>query len=130
MKIIDMMVYALPIIGRWSVAHQKLLGDKVAEVMEEMLLLANEVQFSPSKKTALKKLDILNKGLQDLVTTAYMLKYLKGPKTKNEWTRRSVEIGAMIGGYNKWLYGDEPEKPEGKMPTKRNGVHGRRNYHQ
>jgi len=126
MKIIDMLEYALPLIERWSVPHQKMLGNKVAETMEEMLLLATEVQFSPSKKTALKKLDMLNHGLQDLILTAYKLKYLKGISSKNEWTKRSEEIGAMIGGYNRWLYGSSAEHPAGKMPSSRNGTHGRR----
>jgi hypothetical protein len=125
MKIIDMLEYALPLIERWSVAHQKLLGDKIALTMEEMLMLANEVQFSPSKKTALKKLDIMNKGLQDLILVAYKCKYLKGSKSKNEWTRRSVEVGAMIGGYSKWLYGETSENSS-KMPETRRGTHGRR----
>ena len=126
MKLIDMIEYSMPLIQKWSVAQQKLLGNKIAETMEDMLMLANEVQFSPSKKTALKKLDITNKGLQDLIHVAYRLKYLKGVSSKNEWTRRSVEVGAMIGGYTKWLYGDKPEHNAGKMPTSRRGVHGRR----
>ena len=29
-KIEDMEVYALPLIERWSIAHQKLLGDDIA----------------------------------------------------------------------------------------------------
>ena len=126
MKIIDMLEYALPLIERWSVPHQKLFGDKIADTMEEMLLLANEVQYSPSKKTALKRLDILNKGLQDFVTAAYRLKYLKGVSSRDEWTRRSKETGAMIGGYSKWLYDDAPRKPSGKIPDTRHGAHGRR----
>lgn len=127
MKIVDMLVYALPLLERWSVAHQKMLGNKIADVMEDMVLLANELQFSPNKKTALKKLDIANKGLQDLVLTAYRLKYLKGVSSKHEWERRSMEIGSMIGGYSKWLYGEDEKKPSNQAQYKRSGVHGRRN---
>lgn len=126
MKIIDMIEYSMPLIQKWSVAQQKLLGNKIADTMEDMLLLANEVQFSPSKKTALKKLDIANKGLQDLILVAYKLKYLKGASSKNEWTRRSLEVGAMVGGYTKWLYGDTGDKNSGKTPVTRRGTHGRR----
>ena len=32
-KIEDMEVYALPLIERWSIAHQKLLGDDIAHCM-------------------------------------------------------------------------------------------------
>ena len=40
MKIIDMIEYAMPLIERWSVPHQKLLGDRIAACMEDMLELA------------------------------------------------------------------------------------------
>ena len=39
-KIWDMIAYALPLIERWSVAHQKLLGDDIAHCMNEMVELA------------------------------------------------------------------------------------------
>ena len=103
MKIIDMIEYALPLIERWSVPHQKLLGDKIALCMEEMLELANELEWAYSKKTPHKNLDMKNKALQDFVTLAYRLKYLKGSSSHAEWTRRSKEIGSMLGGYKKWL---------------------------
>lgn len=110
MKIIDMIEYALPLIERWSVPHQKLLGDKIALCMEEMLELANELEWAHSKKTPHKNLDMKNKALQDFVTLAYRLKYLKGSSSHAEWTRRSKEIGSMLGGYKKWLYEDAPVK--------------------
>lgn len=110
MKIIDMMEYSLPLIERWSVPHQKLLGDKMSEVMEEMLLIASELQWAYSKKTPLKKLDYLNKGLQDLITVAFRCKYMKGVSSYHEWTRRSKEIGLMIGGYGKWVYEEAPQE--------------------
>ena len=49
-----------------------------------------------------------NKALQDFITLAYALKYLKGSSSYDEWTRRSIEIGAMIGGYKKYIYEDTP----------------------
>lgn len=108
MKIIDMIEYAMPLIERWSVPHQKLLGDRIAACMEDMLELANELELAYSKKTPHKNLDMKNKALQDYVTLAYRLKYLKGATSHAEWTRRSKEIGCMLGGYKKWLYDDTP----------------------
>lgn len=122
-KIIDMMSYALPIVERWSVAHQKLLGNLMIEQMKDMLNLANKVEWSPSKKTALNELDYLNKGLHDLVQVAYESKYLKGPSTLHEWQRRSDEIGKMIGGWKAAIYGDQPPK---EKTTYRRTTHGRR----
>lgn len=110
MKIIDMIEYALPLIEKWSVPHQKLLGDKIALCMEEMLELANELEWSYSKKTPHKNLDMKNKALQDFITLAHRTKYLKGSSSFSEWTRRSKEIGSMLGGYKKWLYEDTPQK--------------------
>lgn len=121
MKIIDMMEYAMPLIEKWSVAHQKLLGDRIAECMEDMLELSNELEWAHSKKTPCKNLDMKNKALQDFVTLAYKLKYLKGSSSHAEWTRRSKEIGNMIGGYQKWIYEDIPDtKKTGRKPPVQN----------
>ena len=119
MKIIDMMEYSLPLIEGWSVPHQKLLGDRIAACMEDMLEIANELQWSYSKKTPCKNLDMKNKALQDYITLAYRAKYLKGSSSHAEWTRRSKEIGSMIGGYQKYLYEDAPAKSknDGKPST-------------
>ena len=110
MKIIDMIEYALPLIEKWSVPHQKLLGNKMALCMEEMLELANELGVGVFKETPHKNLDMKNKALQDFITLAYRMKYLKGSSSFSEWTRRSKEIGSMLGGYKKWLYEDAPVK--------------------
>lgn len=122
-KIIDMMDYALPIVERWSVAHQKLLGDLMISVMKDMLMLINKVEWSPSKKTALNELDYMNKGLHDLVQVAYDSKYLKGPSTLHEWQRRTDEIGKMIGGFKSTIYGENPRKTKTEY---RRTTHGRR----
>lgn len=107
-KIIDMIAYALPIIERWPVKHQKLLGDRMADCMSDMLELAAALQFEYSKKTPCKNLDMKNKALQDFITAAYTVRYLNGRSSYDEWTRRSKEIGSMIGGYKKWIYEDSP----------------------
>lgn len=109
-KIRDMICYALPLIERWSIAHQKLLGDDIAHCMNEMTELAAALQFEVNKKTPCKNLDMKNKALQDHITTAYNLKYLKGSSSYDEWTRRSKEIGAMIGAYKKWIYEETKKK--------------------
>lgn len=107
-KVLDMAAYAMPLIERWSVAHQKLLGDDIAHCMNEMVELAAALQFEQNKKTPCKNLDMKNKALQDFITLAYALKYLKGSSSYDEWTRRSKEIGAMIGGYKKYIYEETP----------------------
>ena len=102
--------------------HQGVIAHAAAyeyAQVEDMLELANELELAYSKKTPHKNLDMKNKALQDYVTLAYRLKYLKGATSHAEWTRRSKEIGCMLGGYKKWLYDDTPStaKSSGKQQT-------------
>ena len=121
--IIDMMKYALPRIKKWSVAEQKLLGNKMADLMADMLIVANDLDRTHSPKTPLKKLDYMNGALQDMITLAYELEYLKGISSKNEWTKHSKEIGSCIGGFIKKVYEAENGR---KSPGSKRHIHGRR----
>ena len=121
--IIDMMEYALPKIAKWSVAQQKLLGNKMADLMADMLIMANDLDRTRSPKTPLKKLDYMNGALQDFIELAYKLKYLQGVSSKNEWTRLSKEVGLSIGGYIKAVFEEEAGR---KKQTEHRHVHGRR----
>lgn len=113
-KIEDMRVYALPLIEKWTVPHQKLLGDDIAQCMNRMSELASALSVAFYKKTSVTELDELNKGLQSHIRVAFRLKYLKGHSSLNEWERRSVEIGKMIGEYKKWVYGDKSSQSSAK----------------
>lgn len=106
-KIEDMVVYALPLIEKWSVPHQKLLGDDIAHNMNRMSELAAALTVAFYKKTSISELDEANKGLQSHIRIAYRLGYLKGVSSRNEWEGRSAEIGRMIGKYKEWVYGDQ-----------------------
>lgn len=119
-KIEDMIVYALPLIEKWTVPHQKLLGDDMAHCMNRMLELASALTVAYYKKTAISELDEANKGLQGYVRVAYRLKYLQGISSRNEWEKRSTEIGCMIGEYKKWVYGEKiAQNKSGKTKTGR-----------
>lgn len=120
-KIEDMEVYALPLIARWSVPQQKLLGDDVAHCMNRMAQLAAALTVAYYKKTSISELDELNKGLQSHIRAAYRLKYLKGHSSLNEWEGRSAEIGRMIGKYKEWVYGGDQKTAQGKSGKARNG---------
>ncbi len=103
-RIRDMVVYALPLIEKWSIPHQKLLGDDIAHCMNTMLELASALEVSYTKKTLIGDLDKKNKALQSYIEVAYKLKYLNGNSSRCEWQRRSAEIGNLIGAYRKWVY--------------------------
>jgi len=122
-RIIDMMEYALPQIQKWSVAQQKLLGNKMADLMADMLVMANDLDRTRSPKTPLKKLDYMNGALQDMITVAYKLKYLQGVSSKNEWMRHSMEVGSCIGGFINAVYAEETGKAK---PGSKRHMHGRR----
>lgn len=118
----DMIVYAMPLIEKWKIAHQKLLGDDIAHCMNEMLELAVALEVEYSKKTPCKNLDVKNQALQDFITLAFKLKYMKGTTSHAEWTKRSKEIGAMIGSYKKWIY------EEVAVQDKKESVNAKRQY--
>lgn len=122
-RIIDMMEYALPQIQKWSVAQQKLLGNKMEDLMADMLITANDLDKTHSPKTPLKKLDYMNSALQDMITLAYKLKYLQGVSSKNEWTRYSKEVGSCIGGFIRKVYNEETGR---RQHQEHRHTHGRR----
>lgn len=103
-KIVDMEAYGLNLISGWSVKNQKLLGDFMANLMHQMIVDANELQYSWQKKGALKSLDMKNHALGDLVKVAFTAGYLRGPNNFAEWSRQVEELGCMIGGYYPYVY--------------------------
>lgn len=107
LKIEDLAVYTLPLIERWSIAHQKLFGDDFAHCILKMSELVSALTVAYYKKTTISELDQLNKALQSYIRISYRLGYLKGIKSRNELERRSAEIGAMIGKYKEWVYKDK-----------------------
>lgn len=113
-KIEDMIVYALPLIEKWSIPHQKLLGDDIAHCMNEMSKLASALTVAYYKKTSISELDELNQALQSYIRIADRLRYIQGKSTRGEWERRSCEIGRMIGGYKKWVYGENQKTSQSK----------------
>jgi len=107
-------VYGLGLVGGWSVKNQKLLGDFMVNLMHEMVADANELQYSWQKKGALKNIDMRNHALHDLIEIAHTAGYLRGASSYAEWTRRSDEIGKLIGGYYKYVYPELAEKSKKK----------------
>ena len=118
-KIEDMEIYALPLIERWSIAHQKLLGDDIAHCMNRMSQLTSALTVAYYKKTSISELDEMNKALQSHIRVAYRLGYLKGKSSRSEWEGRSAEIGRMIGKYKEWVYGDQKSSQQNKSAKSR-----------
>ena len=120
-KIEDMEVYALPLIERWSIAHQKLLGDDIAHCMNRMSQLASALTVAYYKKTSISELDEMNKALQSHIRVAYRLGYLKGKSSRSEWEGRSAENGYTaiknrhnrIKVQNQGTAGNDPVVPPG-----------------
>lgn len=98
-KVEDMMVYAYPIVMRWSVAEKYAIGNDLMDCMKKMLRLAVDIAEKYYKKTTLGDFDRENKTLQKYIKVAYRLRVLKGISSYKEWTNRSEEIGRMLGGY-------------------------------
>ena len=96
----------MPLIERWRRTASKVTRRQNCSLHGRYVGTCKRVGIGLLKKTPHKNLDMKNKALQDYVTLAYRLKYLKGATSHAEWTRRSKEIGCMLGGYKKWLYDD------------------------
>lgn len=98
-KVEDMMNYAYPLIKKWSIADKYTIGNDLMACMKNMLRLSVDIREKYYKKTTLGDFDRENKTLQEFIKVAYDLKILKGMSSYKEWTKRSVEIGRMIGGF-------------------------------
>lgn len=103
-KIEDMIVYATPIMEKWSIREMRSIGNRISDCMNDMTEYATSIRYGFYKKTDISALDKRNHHLQTYIKVAYKVRTLKGLSTYKEWTRRSEEIGSMIGGFIKSVY--------------------------
>lgn len=106
-KIEDMIVYSAPIMEKWSVREMRSIGNRIFDCMNDMSEYATSIRSGFFKKTDLSALDKRNHHLQTHIKVAYKTHALKGLSSYKEWTRRSEEIGSMIGGFIKSVYDAE-----------------------
>lgn len=107
-KIEDMFSYSYPLLERWSVREMRAIGNRIFDCMNDMLEYATSIRFGFYKKTDISALDKRNHQLQTYIKVAYEVKALKGLSGYKEWTRRSEEIGKMIGGFINAVYDGNP----------------------
>ena len=107
-KIEDMIVYAYPLMEKWSVRDMRAIGNRIFDCMNDMTEHATSIRYGFYKKTDISALDKRNHQLQTYIKVAYKVKALKGLSSYKEWTRRSEEIGNMIGGFIKAVYEGNP----------------------
>lgn len=103
-KIEDMIAYSYPIMEKWSVREMRAIGNRIFDCMNDMTEYATSVRYGFYKKTDISALDKINHHLQTYIKVAYKVKALKGLSSYKEWTRRSEEIGKMIGGFINSVY--------------------------
>lgn len=103
-KIEDMIAYSYPIMERWSVREMRAIGNRIFDCMNDMTEYATSVRYGFYKKTDISALDKRNHHLQTYIKVAYKVRALKGLSSYKEWTRRSEEIGKMIGGFINSVY--------------------------
>jgi hypothetical protein len=127
-KIEDMVVYAYPLVSKWSVRDMHAIGNRMNECMLDMLEYATAIRWRIHKKTDITALDTRNHQLQTLIKTAYKTKVLKGLSSYKEWTRRSEEIGRMIGGFIKSATDEKSVKGNTANPKQRSSSYGSSRY--
>lgn len=103
-KIEDMIAYSYPTMEKWSVREMRAIGNRIFDCMNDMTEYATSVRYGFYKKTDISALDKRNHHLQTYIKVAYKVKALKGLSSYKEWTRRSEEIGKMIGGFINSVY--------------------------
>ena len=96
-KVEDMILYAHPAITQFPKSEKFALGQVLKETMYAMLGYCVEIEMKKSRKTTLDKLDVETAKLKAFIRIAYDLKFLP-PKKYEEWEKRAVEIGKMVGG--------------------------------
>ena len=80
-----------------------------------------------NKKTDISALDKRNHHLQTYIKVAFKVRALKGLSSYKEWTRRSEEIGRMIGGFISSVY--DGSAAEGNTANRRQKSSGSGNSH-
>lgn len=101
------------------------IGNDLMDCMKTMLRLSVDIAEKHYKKTTLGDFDRENKTLQKYIRVAFRLEILKGLSSYKEWTRRSMEIGKMIGGYINTV--NAQESAEGNTANQKPKASGNRN---
>lgn len=107
-KIDDMIQYARPIIERWPGFHKRSLGMDIMQEMYTMLRLATKARLRYMNKSTLADLDTSKAVLEVYIQQANKIIFtdrggnqrrLLTDQSFGEWSKRLVEIGALIGGW-------------------------------
>ena len=69
-----------------------------------------------------------NKALQEFIKVAYDLNILKGLSSYKEWTRRSEEIGRMIGGFINTVNGANSDADNTATQQQKSSRYGNSRY--
>lgn len=126
-KIEDMIAYAYPLMEKWSVREMRAIGNRMFDCMNDMTEYATSIRYGFYKKTDISALDKRNHHLQTYIKVAFKVRALKGLSSYKEWTRRSEEIGRMIGGFISSVY--EGNAAEGNTANRRQKSSGSGNSH-
>ena len=108
-KVEDMIDYAYPLIKRWSVADKYAIGNDLMDCMKKLLRLSVDIREKYYKKTTLGDFDRENKTLQ-------------------EFTRRSEEIGRMIGGFINTVNGANSDADNTATQQQKSSRYGNSRY--
>lgn len=127
-KVEDMILYARPIMKRWSVADKHDIGNTLMDNMKELVQLSVDIREKYYKKTTLTDFDRKNKTLQEFIKLAYDMNILKGLSSYKEWTRRSEEIGRMIGGFINTVNGANSDADNTATQQQKSSRYGNSRY--
>lgn len=98
------------------------------DCMKKLLRLSVDIREKYYKKTTLGDFDRENKTLQEFIKVAYDLNILKGLSSYKEWTRRSEEIGRMIGGFINTVNGANSDADNTATQQQKSSRYGNSRY--
>lgn len=98
-KIIDLMVYAYPVLNAYPRYERFTLAADMKRCMDQMMERTIEANKKYYKKTTLQELDVEVDKLRKYIRLSYRLQYIDYKKYKY-WKDLVNEIGNMLG---KWI---------------------------
>lgn len=100
----DLLKYTIPLLNRLPKSQKFTLGDRIQQLMNDLLELYIEAYYAPAdeKRPRLLRANIQLEKLRHYLRLAFELNYLSSGQYR-EFAERTTEIGKMTGGWLKSL---------------------------
>ena len=119
-KVYDMIMYAYPAIEQFPKAQKFSLAQDMKRCLDNIMRYIIAANKKYTKKTTLQELDIEVAALKVYIRMAHELGYLP-PKKYEVWSKMTVEVGKMVGGWIKATREKTLTQDAAEVPVKAEG---------